>query len=96
MSTLSLASVAPFNQLAADQLRVLQPQLQLRRCRIGQVLQAHEQVGQGVAVVLRGQLRSLAVDPLQAGLRTVARIGPVGVSSSTTSGSRRVMSDGEV
>jgi len=80
VSTLNLAAIAPFDRLSAEQLRALQPQLPLRRCRIGQVLQAHEQTGQGVAVVLRGQLRSLAVDPLQAGLRTVDRIGPGGLA----------------
>ena len=76
MSTLNLAAVAPFDQLPADQLRALQPQLQLRRCRLGQVLQAEEQLGQGLALVLRGQLRALGRDPLQPGLRTVARLGP--------------------
>ncbi|QVV68767.1 peptidase domain-containing ABC transporter [Synechococcus sp. LA31] len=76
MSTLNLSSMAPFDQLPADRLRVLQPQLQLRRCRLGQVLQAHEQAGLGMAVVLRGQLRVLGVDPLQAGLRSLARLGP--------------------
>jgi len=76
MSTLNLGTVAPFDGLPAELLRDLQPQLQLRRCRLGQVLQTHEQVGQGLAVVLRGQLRSLGVDPLQAGLRTLARVGP--------------------
>ena len=76
MSTLNLSSMAPFDQLPADRLRALQPQLQLRRCRLGQVLQAHEQAGLGMAVVLRGQLRLLGVDPLQAGLRSLARLGP--------------------
>ena len=80
MSTLSLGGLAPFDQIPAEQLRALQPQLQWRRCRLGQVLQTDEQVGQGLAVVLRGQLRSLGNDPLQAGLRTLERIGPGGLA----------------
>ena len=76
MTTISLAAVAPFDQLPADTLKLLVPQLPLRRCRLGQVLQTHEQACLGMAVVLRGQLRSLGVDPLQAGLRTLARFGP--------------------
>ena len=80
MSTLSLGGLAPFDQIPAEQLRALQPNLQWRRCRLGQVLQTDEQVGQGLAVVLRGQLRSLGNDPLQAGLRTLERIGPGGLA----------------
>ncbi len=55
MSSLNLAEIAPFDQLQPDQLRALQAQIQLRRCRLGQVLQTLEQPGQGLAVVLRGQ-----------------------------------------
>jgi len=80
MSTLKLPAIPPFDQLPAEQLRALQAQIQLRRCRLGQVLQTHEQPGQGLAVVLRGQLRSLGTDPLQAGLCTVERIGPSGLA----------------
>ena len=76
MSTLNLAAVEPFSFLSANELRQLQPRLQLRRCRIGQVLQHHDQPSQGMALVLRGQLRCLGKDPLQTGLRSLCRCGP--------------------
>ncbi|MFZ9947734.1 MAG: hypothetical protein ACO3FN_11780, partial [Vulcanococcus sp.] len=76
MSTLELATIEPFQSLSADALRALQPQLQLRRCRIGQVLQHHDQPSNGMALVLRGQLRCLGQDPFQNGLRSLCRCGP--------------------
>ena len=56
MSSLNLAEVAPFDQLQPDQLRALQAQIQLRRCRLGQVLQTLEQPGQGLAQIRAGQV----------------------------------------
>jgi len=75
MSTLNLAAVKPFSALSANELRELQPQFQLRRCRLGQVLQHHDQPSQGMALVLRGQLRCLGKDPFQNGLRSLCRCG---------------------
>ena len=80
ISTVDLAALPLLQLLPPERLRQLQPRLELRRLRLGQVLQTVEQPGQGVALLRKGQLRCLAAEPLQSGLRTIARVEPGGVA----------------
>ena len=71
-----LRAFAPFDQLSPEAADALAPLLQPCRFRLGQTVLRPDALPEGLLLVLRGELRSLAPEPNGEGLRTIERCGP--------------------
>jgi len=71
-----LATVAPFDQLSPEGWAQLQAAAELRRYRLGQVILRRDVLPDAVLVIVRGQARSLGLDPRGDGEVTLERVGP--------------------
>ncbi|MCT0224362.1 peptidase domain-containing ABC transporter [Synechococcus sp. CS-1328] len=71
-----LAGFPPFNTWTPDQRSHLAQQLQARRYGLGQVLVHEGSMPEGVWLIVRGQVRSLAHDPARQLRSTIERLEP--------------------
>ncbi|MEB3276772.1 MAG: peptidase domain-containing ABC transporter [Cyanobacteriota bacterium] len=71
-----LAQYPPFDSLSEQDWRALEPQLSLRRYKLGQVLLRRDVSPDAVLVLLDGQARNLIRDVDGQGERTIERHGP--------------------
>jgi subfamily B ATP-binding cassette protein HlyB/CyaB len=71
-----LSAVAPFEGLPHAVLAGLTPLLRPCRYRLGQTVLRPDALPEGLLLLVRGELRSLAPEPEGEGLRTIERLGP--------------------
>ena len=71
----SLRRYRPFDRLSPERADALEAELELRHYQLGQTLLRADLLPDGVVLVLRGTLRSLAIDPMDGELHTLELLG---------------------